>query len=125
MSASGAMRPFYDLSPAAQFHRGEVRAIDFDDSGWGYYPYDLAVLLDRLEGRKNYPDLRSALREGYRLARPLPGEFEHHLDAFIMARRVSIGLIFSGRKEDRRFRAFGRWFIKSTLPKLERFLGNL
>jgi Ser/Thr protein kinase RdoA (MazF antagonist) len=74
---------------------------------------------------ENYPDLRSALLEGYRLARPLLGEYEDHLDTFIMARRVSLGLIFSGRKEDPRFRAFARRFIKATLPKLERYLGNL
>jgi len=30
------------------FHRGEARAIDFDDCGWGFHLYDLAVTLSEL-----------------------------------------------------------------------------
>jgi Ser/Thr protein kinase RdoA (MazF antagonist) len=31
------------------FHRGRVRAIDFDDCGWGHFVYDLAVTLSELQ----------------------------------------------------------------------------
>jgi Ser/Thr protein kinase RdoA (MazF antagonist) len=32
------------------FHQGEARAIDFDDCGFGYFVYDLSILLDRIGG---------------------------------------------------------------------------
>jgi Ser/Thr protein kinase RdoA (MazF antagonist) len=31
------------------FFRRDVRVIDFDDCGFGYFLYDLATLLDRIE----------------------------------------------------------------------------
>src|SRR4029450_890805 len=43
------------------FHRGEARAIDFDDCGWGFHLYDLAVTLSELEDRPRYGELRDAL----------------------------------------------------------------
>ena len=36
------------------FHDGAVRAIDFDDCGWGFHLYDLAVTLWELEERPRY-----------------------------------------------------------------------
>jgi Ser/Thr protein kinase RdoA (MazF antagonist) len=47
------------------FHKGEVRAIDFDDGGFGYWIYDLAVPLCDWEGEDVWPAYRDALLEGY------------------------------------------------------------
>ena len=54
------------------FWRGEVRVIDFDDCGFGYWLYDIAVALWELRYRTDYEDFRSALIEGYTQHRPLP-----------------------------------------------------
>jgi Ser/Thr protein kinase RdoA (MazF antagonist) len=79
----------------ALFWRGEVRVIDFDDCGFGYWLYDIAVALWELRYRNDYEDFRSALIEGYTQHRPLPGDLTH-LDDFIAAREVAIGLWFTG-----------------------------
>jgi Ser/Thr protein kinase RdoA (MazF antagonist) len=72
------------------FHGGEVRAIDFDDCGFGHYLYDLAVSLSTSRGWPNYPALRAALLAGYRDVRPLPAEHEEQLPALMAARSLSL-----------------------------------
>jgi len=39
------------------FHDGAVCAIDFDDCGWGWFAYDLAVPLSELRTRPDYEAL--------------------------------------------------------------------
>jgi Ser/Thr protein kinase RdoA (MazF antagonist) len=63
------------------FHGQDVRAIDFDDCGWGYYAYDLAVTLSYLETA-----LQDACLAGYRRVRPLPACYAESLDVFLAAR---------------------------------------
>lgn len=74
------------------FARGIVRAIDFDDCGFGPLLYDPAVMLSELLDWPDYPALRAGLLAGYRRVRPLPAEHEAHLDAFIALRRVQDAL---------------------------------
>lgn len=65
-----------------------VRAIDFDDCGFGYRLWDFAVMLSEILDWPQYPTLRAALLAGYRRVRPLPAEHESHINAFIALRRV-------------------------------------
>jgi Ser/Thr protein kinase RdoA (MazF antagonist) len=67
----------------ALFWRGEVRVIDFDDCGFGYWLYDIAVALWELRYRNDYEDFQSALIDGYTEHRPLPPGGLAHLDDFI------------------------------------------
>jgi Ser/Thr protein kinase RdoA (MazF antagonist) len=80
----------------ALFWRDEVRVIDFDDCGFGYWLYDIAVSLWELRHRNDYEDFRSALIDGYTRHRPLPPGGLAHLDDFIAAREVAFGLWFTG-----------------------------
>ena len=70
------------------FHRGEARAIDFDDGGYGYWMYDLAVPLVDLEDNDSLPALRDALLEGYMEIRSLPEEQLEKLELFQAAFRA-------------------------------------
>lgn len=72
------------------FHKGQVRAIDFDDCGWGYFLYDLAVTLSELWDRHNYADLRAALLKGYEGAHPLPAGHEQHLQTLDALRLLQL-----------------------------------
>jgi len=72
------------------FHRGETRAIDFDDCGWGFHLYDLAVTLWELESRPRYDELRDALLEAYAGIRPMPEDHAIHLRAMFVLRRMQI-----------------------------------
>jgi Ser/Thr protein kinase RdoA (MazF antagonist) len=80
----------------ALFWRGEVKVIDFDDCGFGYWLYDIAVSLWELRHRNDYEHFRSALIDGYTRRRPLPPGCLAHLDDFIATREVAFGLWFTG-----------------------------
>lgn len=72
------------------FHRGEARAIDFDDCGWGFRLYDLAVTLSELEKRPRYVEFQDALIGAYAQARRLPADHAMHINAFLVLRRMQI-----------------------------------
>ena len=67
------------------FWKGEARAIDFDDSGFGYWVYDLAVSLEHCREDAEYPQFRDALLDGYAEIRSLPEERLEHLPLFMAA----------------------------------------
>jgi Ser/Thr protein kinase RdoA (MazF antagonist) len=70
------------------FHIDEIGALDFDDCGWGYYLYDIAVLMSYLEEQHNSLDLKAGLLEGYGSLRPLGPETDWLLTTFIAAHRL-------------------------------------
>ena len=74
------------------FWGGEARAIDFDDSGFGYYVYDLGIALDKCQEDEALPLYREALLEGYTLVRPLSKVQIQSLDLFLAASCVYISL---------------------------------
>ena len=80
----------------ALFWHDEVRVIDFDDCGFGYWLYDIAVALWELRHQGDYEHFRLALIEGYTQHRPLPPGGLAYLDDFIATREVAFGLWFTG-----------------------------
>ncbi len=72
------------------FHEGQVRAIDFDDCGYGYYLYDMAVTLSEVNWRKDTPALRKSFLAGYKTVRNFSPEHEQYLDTFIALRDLQL-----------------------------------
>ena len=62
------------------FAAGEARLIDFDDCGFGFRMYDVAVALWELRHRGDYAAFRDALVDGYTEHRELADEQLDHLD---------------------------------------------
>jgi Ser/Thr protein kinase RdoA (MazF antagonist) len=67
------------------FWKGEARAIDFDDSGFGYWVYDLAVSLEHCREDAAFPQFRDALLDGYAEMRSLSEEQLKHLNLLMAA----------------------------------------
>jgi Ser/Thr protein kinase RdoA (MazF antagonist) len=88
------------------FYKGKVRAIDLDDCGYAHFLYDLAVTLNELMHKPNYPQLRSSLLRGYRSVRPLSQEHESYLDTIIAFRELQL---ITWVVEQRNHPAFGQW----------------
>ena len=79
-----------DLVPENVLVNGEdLRIIDFDDAGWGWFLFDIATSLYFLTGDAIYPAARAALIEGYRSERPLPDVMLDHLGTFMAARATT------------------------------------
>jgi Ser/Thr protein kinase RdoA (MazF antagonist) len=70
----------------------EARAIDFDDSGFGYWMYDLAVSLEHCRDDRAYPKFRDALLQGYAEVRSLPSRQVEQLELFMAAFYVYVSL---------------------------------
>ncbi len=86
------------------FLESEAQAIDFDDCGWGLHLYDVAVTLWELEQRPHYAELRDAHLETYAEARQLPADYERHLGALFVLRRMQMLLWILESREHAAFR---------------------
>jgi Ser/Thr protein kinase RdoA (MazF antagonist) len=86
-----------DLHTRNAVFRGDRAAlIDFDDCGFGYRAYDVAVALCELRHGFGYEAYRDALLTGYRAGRPLADDLVAHLDDLIAVREVVFGLWYTG-----------------------------
>jgi Ser/Thr protein kinase RdoA (MazF antagonist) len=90
------------------FWHGEARAIDFDDSGFGYWMYDLAIALEHCrEDAAEYRQSRDALLGGYAQVRSLSQVQLDRLETFLAAWDVYLCLwaaaaahLFPGYREE-------------------------
>jgi Ser/Thr protein kinase RdoA (MazF antagonist) len=106
------------------FERGRVRAIDFDDCGWGHYLYDLAVALSELRWRPDYDARRAGLLRGYLTVRPLPVAAERHLEIFHGLRLLQLMLWFLDHRAHPGFAAWEEE-VRILLADLETHTGGL
>lgn len=82
------------------FGGGEARAIDFDDCGFGYWLYDMAIPLRRWRWATEWPMIRQAFLIGYTEMQPLPTGLWRHLDTFMAGRGVITSLWAVGKAKD-------------------------
>jgi len=69
---------------------GETRVIDFDDSGFGWFLYDVATAFSFVENHPKVPEWTQSWLEGYRRVRRLPEEDVREIPTFIMLRRLAL-----------------------------------
>jgi Ser/Thr protein kinase RdoA (MazF antagonist) len=72
------------------FWRSGTKLLDFNNVGYAHYLYDLAVTLDNLLDRADYPALRNALVQGYQRVRPLPADYRRYLRSLIALRNLQV-----------------------------------
>ena len=108
----------------ALFWHGDVRVIDFDDCGFGFWLYDLAVALWELRHRSDYQQFRAALIDGYSQHRQLPAGLAY-LDDFIAARDIGFALWFTGMAQvDSAFAAGHDQVLRDTSQSLDALVGE-
>jgi Ser/Thr protein kinase RdoA (MazF antagonist) len=80
-----------DLTPHNVLVDGErLAVIDFDDAGFGWHLYDLAVALVEYQRRADFAAIEQALLDGYRSVRPLPRGTDCLLPVFRMIRGMVV-----------------------------------
>jgi len=78
------------------FHRGRIHLLDFDDCGWGWQLYDIAVAMSEgVRTSERWDEVLEAFLRGYQEVRAVPAGIEL-LDEFIAARWVTVGLWIVG-----------------------------
>ncbi|MGJ3238571.1 MAG: phosphotransferase enzyme family protein [Anaerolineae bacterium] len=71
------------------FDQGNLHALDFEYSGWGYYLYDLTPVLWQLKPHPRYAQFEQALWEGYTHIRPLTSAHHDWLETLLAGRQVA------------------------------------
>lgn len=115
-----------DMRPANVLVLGDdVRAIDFDDCGSGWFMYDFATTISFIEDHPMVPEWRASWLEGYRSAGALSAEDEAELDTFVMLRRLMlvcwIGSHYAHATEAQEL---GADFTLATCPLAETYLSH-
>ncbi len=67
---------------------GKSHVIDFDNAGFGWHQYELAVALFGLDDRSSFQAIQDALISGYRSVRSLDDEALSLLPLFLLIRRL-------------------------------------
>lgn len=104
----------------ADLHPGNIvigpeglHVIDFDDAGFGWHAYDIAVALMNYRNAPDFEQLLDALATGYRRCRPLAPEIVAQVPLFLLVR----GLAWLGWMDARRELEFVR-----NLPGIVHYL---
>lgn len=90
-----------DLHPGNILINGDtLAAIDFDDVAFGWHMYDLAVVLHQCQDLPLFPQLCSAIIEGYRSARPVGEQDLRMIPIFLLTRGLAEIGWFADRPEN-------------------------
>lgn len=103
-------------------HNGDVRVIDFDDCGLGWFLYDGATAVSFFEDRADVPALMEAWKEGYRRVRVLSKEDEDEMWTFILLRRMTLFAWMGSHAETDLARTEGPGYSTGTCDLAERYL---
>ena len=106
------------------FHQKEVRAVDFDDCGWGHFLYDLAVTQWYLQARPDYAELCRAHLAGYQAVRPLSEGQLALLPTFRAARTLMMAVYMAGRADNPKLRKRAPQFVAHCAAVLRDFLSE-
>ena len=80
-----------DLHPHNLLVNGDqLHVIDFDDSGFGWHQYEIAVALDAYRKPPHFEVARDALVAGYRSERPLSNAAIELLPMFLLIRSLAL-----------------------------------
>ncbi len=105
-------------------HEGDVRVIDFDDSGLSWFLYDAATAVSFFEDRADVPELMEAWKEGYRRRRVLSLADEAEIESFILLRRLTLLAWMGSHAETDLARAQGPGYAEGSARLAERYLSH-
>jgi Ser/Thr protein kinase RdoA (MazF antagonist) len=100
----------------------KTKVIDFDDSGFSWYLYDVATALSFIEHRPDVPELVAAWLDGYRRAGQLSAEDEAEIPTFILLRRLLLVAWIGSRAETDLAKGQGAAFTEGACDLAEDYL---
>jgi len=105
-----------DLYPEnVLFKAGKAFPIDFEDCGYGYWMWDIAVALCEWAWGNEWERMRDAFREGYAQIRTLPETHWSQLDLFVATQFATMVLWSSAflKNDPKRVAEYEPWRIKT------------
>ncbi|WP_188455875.1 phosphotransferase enzyme family protein [Virgibacillus oceani] len=102
----------------------QIKVIDFDDCGYGWYLYDLATSLSFIEHKSYVPGLIESWIKGYRKVRNLSQEEVQEIPTFVMMRRLQL-VAWVGSRNNETTEELGDGFTVDTDPLAEKYLESM
>jgi Ser/Thr protein kinase RdoA (MazF antagonist) len=102
----------------------ELTVIDFDDSGFGWYLYDLGASLSFIEDDPRVPELIDAWVSGYRSMAPLSNAEAAELPTFVMLRRLLLVAWIGSHAETELAQRLGPQFTIDSCDLAETYLSH-
>jgi Ser/Thr protein kinase RdoA (MazF antagonist) len=100
----------------------EVKVLDFDDCGFGWYMYDAATPLSFYEHLPQAPDLIQHWLDGYRSVTLLSHAEEEEIPTFVMLRRLLLIAWIGSHQETALARSLGAEYTEQTVPLCSAYL---
>jgi Ser/Thr protein kinase RdoA (MazF antagonist) len=100
----------------------EVKVIDFDDCGFGWFMYDAATPVSFYEHEPQVPGLIDAWIKGYRKVIDLAKEDEAEIPTFVMLRRLLLVAWIGSHHETDLAKSMGLPYTEGTVGLCEDFL---
>jgi Ser/Thr protein kinase RdoA (MazF antagonist) len=101
---------------------GEISVIDFDDSGFSWFGYDLGASLSFIEDHPQRGELIDLWCRGYRSVAPLDPETVDELMTFVMLRRLVLTAWFGTHSDIELAHGIGKTFAAGTCELAEQYL---
>jgi Ser/Thr protein kinase RdoA (MazF antagonist) len=121
MRAANLLVPPAVITPAQP---GEVVLLDFDDSGEGWFLYDLGAALSFVEDSPRVPELVDAWVRGYRAQAPLSAAEEAELGTFVLLRRLLLVAWLGSHPDADLARTLGAAFTTASCDLAEAYLSR-
>jgi len=102
----------------------QLRVIDFDDCGFGWYLYDFAAAVSFIEQEAVVGELVRAWVVGYRKAAALAAEELAEIPGFVMLRRILLTAWLASHSEVPFARQMGAAYTEGTVELAEEYLGG-
>jgi Ser/Thr protein kinase RdoA (MazF antagonist) len=103
-------------------HGSEVKVIDFDDCGFGWYMYDAATPLSFYEHLPQVPGLIDRWLEGYRTVSAVSKAEEEEIPTFVMLRRLLLVAWVGSHAETDLARSLGGSYTDQTVALCSAYL---
>jgi Ser/Thr protein kinase RdoA (MazF antagonist) len=103
---------------------GRVSVIDFDDSGFSWFLYDVGTAVSFFEHQPQVPELVDSWLTGYRRVAPLPAADEAEIWTFIMFRRLLLVAWIGSHQGADIARELGAGYTRDSCDLAERYLSE-
>jgi Ser/Thr protein kinase RdoA (MazF antagonist) len=101
-----------------------VTVIDFDDSGFGWYLYDLGSSLSFIEDDPRVPELVDAWVDGYREVGQLSAEEVAELPTFVLLRRLLLVAWIGSHADTQLAQSMGAEYTRGSCELAEQYLSR-
>jgi Ser/Thr protein kinase RdoA (MazF antagonist) len=102
----------------------QVKVIDFDDCGFGWYMYDAATPVSFYEHEPQVPGLIESWKKGYARVLDLPKADEDEIPTFIMLRRLLLVAWIGSHHETELAKSMGLPYTEGTVGLCENYLSR-